>query len=281
MTSSDASPSESPRPDAKGQPITQASLARDLSALGVAPGQTLLVHAAMSRLGWVFGGTQAIIAALLETLGPQGTLLMPTHSSDMTEPSRWQQPPVPAAWLARIRAGMPTWDPDHTPTRQMGALAEAFRSWRGVRRSGHPYGSFAALGPAAELLTAGHEPGCAFGEDSPIGALNRLDGGVLLLGVGHGNNTSLHLAEYRATWAGKRHHQEGSAMMVDGARRWVTYTELVHQDDDFLDIGAGFDKATESGTDLSQGLIGAADSRLMRQRPLVDFATRWMNEHRE
>lgn len=263
-------------PDAT--PITGASLLADLGALGVTPGSTLLVHAALSRVGWVFGGTQAVIGALLEALGPEGTLMMPTHSTDLTEPSRWQAPPVPEPWQQAIRDGLPAFDPDRTPTRQMGALAETFRRWPGVRRSGHPYGSFAALGPRTEALLEGHAPGCAFGEASPIGALYREQGQVLLLGVGHGNDTSLHLAEYRASWPSKTEHEEGSPMLVDGARRWVTYRELRHDDEDFETIGAAFEAT--AGAALRRGQVGQAEARLLDQRPLVDFATAWMSTHR-
>lgn len=259
-------------------PITQASLLADLRALGLAPGTTLLVHAALSRVGWVFGGTQAVIGALLEALGPTGTLMMPTHSTDLTEPSRWQAPAVPAHWQQAIRDGMPAYDPERTPTRQMGALAEAFRRWPGVRRSGHPYGSFAALGPRSDALLDGHAPGCAFGEASPIGALYRARGQVLLLGVGHGNDTSLHLAEYRAQWPSKAEHDEGSPMTVDGVRRWVTYRELRHEEEDFETIGAAWEAGAGSALRISR--VGEAEARLFDQRALVDFATAWMNEHR-
>jgi len=274
-----ASPSPARAPfSPEDRPITRASLVADLRALGVAPGATLLVHAALSRVGWVFGGTQAVIGALLEALGPEGTLMMPTHSTDLTEPSRWQAPPVPESWQQAIRDGLPPYDAARTPTRQMGALAETFRRWPGVRRSGHPYGSFAALGPRTDALLDGHAPGCAFGEASPLGALYRAHGQVLLLGVGHGNDTSLHLAEYRAHWPSKAEHEEGSPMVVDGERRWVTYRELRHDDEDFETLGAAWE--ARAGEALRVGPVGRAEARLIDQRALVDFATAWMNEHR-
>ncbi len=86
----------------EGLPATVRSLADDLSALGVRPGMTLLVH---SSLSWVCGGAVAVVMALERVLGPEGTLAMPAHSSDLSEPSRWKNPPVPEPWWDVIRRG--------------------------------------------------------------------------------------------------------------------------------------------------------------------------------
>jgi aminoglycoside 3-N-acetyltransferase len=80
----------------KGMPATVQSIRDDLSALGVTQGMVLLVHSSLSSLGWVCGGPVAVVLALEAALGPEGTLVMPTHSSDLSEPSYWKAPPVDA-----------------------------------------------------------------------------------------------------------------------------------------------------------------------------------------
>lgn len=257
-------------------PLTSASLAARLRACGLAAGQTVLVHMAMSKLGWVVGGAEAVILAFLEVLGESGTLMMPTHTTDNTDPQDWQNPPVPPAWWPLIREHTPGFNPATTPTVLMGRVAELFRIWPGARRSAHPVTSFAARGPNAAYLTADHPLEDETGDGSPLGKLYALDGHVLLLGVDHRNNTSLHLAEARADYPGKKWISAGSAILVDGQRRWVTYRVLATYDQDFNPLGEAFDEAF--GLELPR--IGRAEVRFFSQRNLVDFAVGWMEKYR-
>jgi len=268
--------------EALGRPVTASNLAADLRALGVEEGMTLIVHTAMSAIGWVAGGAQAVVLALQRAVGESGTLVMPTHTGSRTDPSHWRNPPAPESWWEAIREEMPPFDPTLTPVYLMGDVPETFRRMPGVRRSRHPHLSFAAWGRQAEAVLAGHgdDPerlGEALGDGSPIGRVYDLDGHVLLLGVGHINNTSLHLAEYRAKYGPKPVDNQAAPVLVDGRKRWAAYVDLEFDSDDFPAIGAGF----ELDTGLARvGKAGLATARLMPQRPLVDYATNWMERHR-
>ena len=217
-------------------PWTVDSLAGDLADLGVRPGSTLVVHSSLSSLGYVTGGAHTVVLALLDALGPEGTLVVPTHSGDLSDPGQWVNPPVPVAWWPTIRAAMPAYDPRLTGTRGMGAVPDTVRHLPGALRSAHPAYSFCAVGPTAAVVTEGHELADGLGEASPLGRLYDLGADILLLGVGHGSDTSLHLAEHRSGTCGTR--IQSAPILVDGVRRWVEFEELDVDTDDFEAVGA-------------------------------------------
>lgn len=262
--------------DRSEAPLAVASLTEQMRACGVAPGQTIMAHVAMSKLGWVIGGAEAVILALIEAAGDDGTIVMVTNSSNNTDPAEWRHPPVPEQWWQTIRDHTPAYDPMTTQTRGVGAVAELFRTWPGAMRSPHPAFSLAALGPHADHITAEHLPGDEMGDQSPVGKVYDLDGHVLLLGVDHSSNTSLHLAEARAGYPGCRKVRTGSAMLVDGRREWVAYDGWECDLEDFAEIGDAFNAEHE----IVLHRVGAADTRFFRQRPVVDFGAQWMRSHR-
>jgi aminoglycoside 3-N-acetyltransferase len=256
-------------------PYTVQSLGSDLRALGLAAGDVVLVHSSARSLGFVAGGTQAVVQALLDVLGPAGTLVVPTHTPDNTDPADWRNPPVPESWWPAIRSASPGFDKSRTPSRWMGVIAETVRTWPGAVRSDHPQVSFAAVGLRAATVTGTHQLSDALGECSPLGAIYRLDGKVLLLGCGHDSNTSLHLAEWRQK-SPPRAVTGASVRRSDGTSEWISWTDVIANTDDFEQIGASFEVAVG----LSAGQVGDADARLTPQRALVDFATDWMAAHR-
>jgi aminoglycoside 3-N-acetyltransferase len=258
------------------EPITLMTLVTHLAACGLGAGQTVLVHTRLSALGWVVGGAQTVIQALLQVLGSRGTVMMPTQTWKNLYPSSGVHGHVPEAWWPTIRAHWPAYDPATTPSIGMGVVAELFRTWPGAQRSHHPVRSFTALGPQAERLIATHALEDPFGETSPIGQLYALDGFTLLLGTDHSRNTSLHLAEHRADYPRKRRLQESSAILVEGIRQWVTYSSPLLESSDFATLGAAY----EATHQLTPAFVGQAPARFLRQRQLVDWAVTWIEQHR-
>ncbi len=158
--------------------LTRHDITRGLRELGLAAGDSLIVHSSMRHLGPVDGGADAVIDAILEVIGPGGNLMLPTFNYVHPLPS-------------------PYYDPRETPGRT-GILPEVGRKRPNAGRSLHPTHSVAVIGPDAGRLTAGHLAQRVFGVGSPVDLLAQAGGKVLLLGVGQTSNSTIHVAEEHA-----------------------------------------------------------------------------------
>ncbi|WP_437998892.1 AAC(3) family N-acetyltransferase [Sorangium sp. So ce185] len=215
----------------------------ELLALGVRQGGVLLVHTSFRAVRPIEGGPLGLIRALRAALGDDGTLVMPT----MTD-------------------GQSVFDPRSTPTSGMGITAETFWRQPGVLRSGHPGGSFAAAGRFAERICAPQPLSPPHGPDSPPGRVHELGGQVLLLGVTHAENTTLHVAEAIARVPYSVAHP--CVIGVDGVAR----TAMIHETDHCC-RRFGLVDGWLRGRGLQQeGRVGSAHARLCASRDLVAVA---------
>jgi aminoglycoside 3-N-acetyltransferase len=256
-------------------PVTVDDIAADCRALGVDPGETLIVHSSVSALGWVAGQQQAVVEGLQQAVTEEGTLVVPTHSPQYSDSSKWSNPPVPDAWVGGMPERLPPFRPAATPSRGVGAVPECFRTFPDAVRSRHPECSFAAWGADADAIVADHSYEYGLGDGSPLAEVYDREGRVLLLGVGHDVNTSLHLAEHRADFE-KEHVSHRAPVVEAGERVIVDYDDIVTTTEDFEDVGAAF----ESEVGVEEGSVGAAEAKLLDQPELVDFAADWFETHR-
>ena len=259
-------------------PITEALLVDHLCALGLKPGNIVLVHTCLSKLGWVSGGAITVIRALQQVVRSYGTIIMPAHSGDYSDPELWENPPVPTDWWPKIRDTMPAFDPEIAPTRGVGIVAELFRNFPDVLRSDHPHVSFTAWGESAMELLGTHSLEDSLGEGSPLARIYEADGLVLFLGAGFDSNTSFHLAEYRAEYTARERVTLGAPLLVDGHRRWKNFSDINYNSEDFAEIGKAFLKSHKQ--QIHVGKVGLATAYLFPQRAAVDYAVKWMHTHR-
>jgi aminoglycoside 3-N-acetyltransferase len=251
---------------------TQASLAADLSGLGVERGSTLLVHASLRSVGPVHGGSRTLLRALRDALGPDGTVVVPTFTEGNSLTSRRHRRRTRGLTrhqLLSYRENMEPFSVASTPSDGMGRLAEQVRTTPGAERSTHPQTSFAALGPRAARITAGHPLDCLLGERSPLGRLYEERAYVLLLGVGFEVCSAFHLSEYRQPRVVRRRYD--CRVMTEHGPHWVGFVDADLDDSDFAELGHGLEgDASRAGGPLARGRVGAADSRLFPLRWAVD-----------
>lgn len=224
--------------------ITQSQLVQQLLDLGVMPGGVLLIHCAFSKVKPVEDGPRGLIGALQVALGPDGTLVMPSM------PDSGEQP----------------FDPQHTPCLGMGIVAHTFWQQPGVRRSDSPH-SFAASGPQAAHITSPQPIDIAHGIDSPVGRVYELNGQVLLLGVNHDDDTTVHLGELLG---GVRYRVKKTfPVLRNGRVTQVEYGENDHCCQNFRLVDGWLD--VEGLQRRSQ--VGFAEARLARSRDIVRVVT--------
>jgi aminoglycoside 3-N-acetyltransferase len=234
----------SPKVQHAGSEVTRAAMTDQLRALGVERSGVLLVHTSFRAIRPVEGGPSGLIEALRNALGPDGTLAMPSWSGNDDEP----------------------FDPAATPASpDLGVVADTFWRLPGVLRSNHAH-AFAAAGPHAAHIVCDPLPLPPHIPESPVGRVHELDGQVLLLGVGHDADTTLHLAEllagvpYRSPT-----HCTG---LKDGRPVRIDYGENDHCCERF----ALADEWLRARDLQSEGLVGHAQARLVRARHITEVA---------
>lgn len=251
------------------------TLKQQLQVLGIKAGDSIMVHSSLKEMGWIAGGAKAVIDALIETITPEGTIVMPAQSAENSEPSNWMIPPVPEEWHEPIRQHMPAYDPYLTPLRGMGKIAECFHRHPKTIRSYHPVHSFMAWGKHAEAWMMEHPLEDSFGPSSPLGAIVDQEIKILLIGVGYDSCTALHLSEYLLE--SKTYANQAAAMLVDGKRQWIEYQIVDVDSDRFPEIGKAFEQ--EHSQEVSVGKLGQADCRIIHMKPLIEFGVEWLKLH--
>ena len=233
--------------------VTESDLVAGLRAVGLEAGDVVLVHSSLSRFGHVAGGAPAVVRALLGVIGPDGTLVVPTFADFFT--------------------GQPeqVFDRERTPSR-MGVISETVRTWPGAMRSSHPGHPFAAVGPLARELTSRQ---CEFGwgSDSPLAALEELDGKILLLGVGYNVVTLFHLVEFERRVPYRRVNYYEGTVIIDGVARKVrmpSFDKLPGLRYDFEPLGRELERAGL----VREVRIGLAQVRLFRVRAALTLERR-------
>ena len=237
--------------------LTFEELADNFRALGVKKGDTLLIHSSYKSFGGVDGGPQTVINALLEVLGEEGTLLMPTFNFDFCKGADW--------------------DVRETPS-QMGFMTNLVRTDPRAKRVFHPIYSFAVIGKYAEAFGALRYKS-SYGATSAFAKLCRLDGKIMVIGLSYNDSMTFfhHIEELRGVDYRYLKDFTGKITDWDGNTTENTYQMLVRDLDmgvrTMVDpMGALLEKVEISKVRK----IGEADVKLMKANEVFEFTAREM-----
>ena len=233
--------------------VTKDMIKQDLVDLGIVKGDIVFFHSSMKTIGWVEGGADAVLDAFLETIGDDGTLVLPGLC--MYDFATMNAEAIQKAW-----------DIHNTPT-YTGKIPETFRNRPGVVRSDNATHSVTAIGKYAQEITKDHKiayggewatgrplwasPG-SFGHNSPWDKLYRLDAKYLLIGVDFHNCTLIHHVQIV--------YLEDVLKKDNPAADWPVL--------DFRKMG----KRLEDRGIVKYGKIGAAETKLISSKAMIDTA---------
>lgn len=242
--------------DMTKQPLTQSDIAAGFRALGIRPGDAILVHSSLRSFGRVEGGADAVIDGILEALGPEGTLLVPTLTGH-PELSPENPPHVD------LRTA-PCW---------VGRIPETVRQRPEAIRSVHPTHSCAGIGQRAAELTRSHyiSP-TPCGVTSPYFRLALAGGSIVMIGCDLSTCTTCHTVEELANvdFHLQRRVAHGSCIDQQGTR--VETPCLLHSykgpdrdypalEPDLLEMGL-----------MRKGTVGNAVIRIIDAMGLIETA---------
>jgi aminoglycoside 3-N-acetyltransferase len=249
-------------------------LTEDVRALGVMPGDCIMVHASLRAVGEVAGGPDQVHLALKDALTPDGTLIMyagcPRYYDEV---GRGNLTPEEER---EVLDKLPPFDPETARSaRDHGALVELLRTSPGSRVN-HHVTRFVVWGRQAEYLISYQPWNYALGAGSVLERLVELDGKILLLGCDHDTVTFLHYAEHVVDIPDKRIARYRVSIEENGRRVWrdqeeVDSSDRAHAnwpDRFFAKITDGYLAAHPHG----RGRVGNADSYLLSANGLLCFA---------
>jgi aminoglycoside N3'-acetyltransferase len=259
---------------------TPAQLCDEMRRLGVTPGEVLMVHASLRRIGPVEGDAAGVVAAIDAAVGRDGSWLMVLGADNDWA---WVNDQPEEDRVALLADAEPFDALLTEADDEVGRLAEVFRTTPGTVVSNHPDGRFGARGRRAAEFMADVPWDDYYGPGSPLERVVEAGGSVLRLGADTNTVTLLHYAEYFAHVPDKRRVRRHRRVAgPDGPE--VRVVECLddslgivdwHGEDYFSLILVDYMAAHP----VARGTVGGAASERLDARDLVDFGARWMSTH--
>jgi len=260
--------------------VTRAQLADDLRALGLQPGDAVLAHGGLSKVGRMLNGPDIVIGALLDAVSPAGTVLAYTDWDARYDELLTPDGRVPEHW----RPHVPPFDRRASrAARDNGALPEFLRTWPNARRSANPGASVAAVGEQADWFTDDHPLDYGYGPDAPLAKLVETGGKVAVIGAPWDTVTLLHHAEHLADLPHKRVIRTEVPFVGERDTEWRIIEEFDTSrpvvdglSDDYF---AGIVREFVDAGNGSRGPVGGAEGLLLDAAAITEFGVGWLERH--
>ena len=268
--------------ESKLPPITKSRLIADLKKLGVSPSDTIMLHASVKAIGWIVGGPDVVIQALLDVLGEEGTLMMYVGWEDSPWEASFSIAEWPEEWQRAYLEEFPLFNPvTSRANRKWSILTEYLRTWPRAYRSANPEASCAAVGAKAKWLTENHPLQYGYGPGSPLAKLCEAKGKVLLLGAPFSSITLLHHAEHLAKVPNKLVVRYKVPILQNGRKVWVEVEEFDTCGNVLPDTEEYFEAIPReflASGKMRSGKVGMAQSYLFDAAEFVGFAVKWLEK---
>lgn len=255
-------------------PVTIPRLKNSFQSVGIKKGDIVMVHASISSLGYVIGGAEAIYEALYQLIGSEGTIVVPSQTVEISDPSSWQYPAIPSEWFEMIREHLPAFDKERSFSKAMGEFSHFIGRLPNSYRSNHPMYSFSATGFHAKEIVEHQTLDFPFGLHSPLSKMYDFGAKILMIGTDFETNTALHLAEH---FLNREVITEKSKMSVSGQEKWVEFKTIdLDIYNDYLNIQEFFKHFSIKSQKLNE-----ADITCFSLVDCVDFTKRYYTDRHE
>jgi len=254
--------------------ITLDSLIEHFKALKIESGDVIEVHVSLETLGFICGGAETILSALLKVIGHEGTLVTNAHNMLNQDPALLDEL-IPLAEYPLYRKMMVANHGKQTIPNPIDAFAYALQLKDLTLVSAHPTYAVMAYGKQAKWIIQNHALGESFSDDSPYGRCLQLKAKVLLMGTDYSTVSSLHLAEYQSQI--RPLEIKGAAILKEGQRKWLEVMDYAYMSDYFNEVGY----LLEAKQQVSILSLGKSQSKLFKLEQAVEVAKTYLGESYE
>lgn len=251
-------------------PVTKAMIVKGLKSLGLNAYSKVEVHTSLTAFGYIINKAYDVIDALMEVVH-EGVIIMPAHTSEMTNPRDWKHPAVPKDWIEMIETFRKPFDPEVMIPDRIGETPKIFFRYPGVKRTYHPEVSLAVYNQTGDETWLEH----SFDDRDlihPLYKLTKEDGKILMLGTDFNSCTSIHLSEFMCE-ASTIDHYDYQIKYGDKIIKKTVTTKYFDDDDlNFKIISENYIKQYQNTEYYKQVKVGLATFTLIDAKKLFDIA---------